>query len=58
MAESTIPCSVDGPRLMERVTLHVRIRREKQMRLRIWLAAQIIKLAVVVGGWGGIEFDE
>ena len=42
--------------MMERVTLHVRIRREKQMRLRIWLAAQVIKLAVIVGGWGGVEF--
>lgn len=34
------------------------IKYTKVDRLRLWLAVKIIKLGVIVGGWGGVFFEE
>ena len=48
---------LDAPDLMKRVTLHVKLRRWRQVRFRLWLMRQVLVLAAIVGGVG-IEFEE
>jgi hypothetical protein len=43
---------LDMVQTMEKVTLHVTIKREREMKVRIWIAVQLIKLAALVTNMG------
>ena len=48
---------LDMVNLMKNCTLKVTIHREREMKIRVWIAMQLIKLATLITGMG-IEFDD
>ena len=48
---------LDLVKTMEKVTLHVTIKREREMKVRLWIAKQLICLATLITNMG-IEWVE
>ena len=48
----------NGPGLMKELTLQITIQAMPQLRFRLWLFKGIMRFAIWIGGFGGIEFVE
>lgn len=53
-----VAAEFDAGDLMNRVTMHVRIKGMDRLRWRIWIAKKLIWLAVRVAGFGRLEIAE
>ena len=52
-AESSVMnVDLDLVKMMEKVTLHVTIKKEREMKVRLWIAKQFIKLAALITNMG------
>ena len=49
--------NVDAMGVMNSFTVKVHLERHNEMRIRVWFAIRLMKLASLIGGfgWGGIE---
>jgi hypothetical protein len=48
MADNVLVANVDGVDGMRNVTLYVRVKRDTELRWRIWLGARLMYLAALV----------
>jgi hypothetical protein len=48
---------LDAAQLMRKMTIVVTIKKQREMRIRLWIATRLIKLAGLVTGMG-IEFKD
>jgi hypothetical protein len=51
------PFEIDAVQLMQRMTIQVKIKKEREMRTRIWIATRLIIFAAFITGMG-IEFGD
>lgn len=49
---------MDQVKLMQELTIEVKLVRAREMRVRLWLAARLIKLACWITGMGLIMHDD